>query len=364
MRMSLRWLSLTVMFCSIAVSVWGGDEKLASDLRGKNLRGDVDVIVRYKVPPTEAHYMKVFRAGGALHQKFDHIQAGHYTVSPELLKVLSNDSDVDYITPDRALHGMLNITAATVGSNLANASGFDGTGIGVALIDSGVADQPDFHNWKSRIVYEQSFAPGGTADQYGHGTHVAGILGANGNGTVYIGMAPDVNLVSLKVLDQNGNGTDSGVIAAIEEAIELKAKYNIRVMNLSLGRPVFEAASLDPLCQAVEAAWKAGIVVVVAAGNDGRDNRMGTSGYATVTAPGNDPYVITVGAMNAEGTTTRTEDRMTSCSSKGPTPIDHYVKPDIVAPGNQITSLLAPGSTLLQLYPANQVGDRTAITLF
>src|SRR5665213_1785953 len=134
MKISIRSLLLTVLILCATTGVRAGDEKLASDLRGNHSQGDVDVIVRYKVPPTDAHYMKVFRAGGTLRHKFDHIQAGHYTVSPELLKVLSNEEDVDYITPDRPLHGMLNITAATVGSNVANAAGWTGAGIGVAVI--------------------------------------------------------------------------------------------------------------------------------------------------------------------------------------------------------------------------------------
>src|ERR1035437_4160738 len=103
--------------------------------------------------------------------------------------------------------------------------------------------------------------------------------------------------VNLKVLDRYGAGTDSMVIAAIQRAIALKNTYHIKVINLSLGRPVMESYTLDPLCQAVEQAWKAGIVVVVAAGNQGRNNSAGTSGYGTISSPGNDPYVITVGAM-------------------------------------------------------------------
>ena len=142
------------------------------------------------------------------------------------------------------------------------------------------------------------------------------------------------------MLDQNGQGTDAAVINAIMGAIAVKNLYNIRIINLSLGRPVYESYALDPLCQAVEAAWKAGIVVVVAAGNDGRDNSAGTDGYGTINAPGNDPYVITVGAMNAHGTPDRGDDTMTSYSSKGPTAIDHIVKPDIMAPGNHVISLL------------------------
>ena len=114
-------------------------------------------------------------------------------------------------------------------------------------------------------------------------------------------MPAGANLVNLRVLDENGEGNDADVIAAIQKAIALKDKYNIRVINLSLGRGVFESYTLDPLCQAVEQAWKAGIAVVVAAGNEGRDNSVGNQGYGTITAPGNDPFVITVGAMNTRG---------------------------------------------------------------
>ena len=201
------------------------------------------------------------------------------------------------------------------------------------------------------MVYSLSFVPGDstTADAYGHGTHVAGLVGGNGDDSsgwassyVIRGLAPNVKLINLRVLDGNGNGSDSGVIAAIQKAISLKSKYNIRVINLSLGRPVASSYTIDPLCQAVESAWKAGIVVVVAAGNQGRNNSAGTNGYGTITAPGNDPYVITVGAMNTEGTLGRADDKMTTYSSKGPTLFDHVVKPDLVAPGNRMFS--SPGS--------------------
>jgi serine protease AprX len=103
---------------------------------------------------------------------------------------------------------------------------------------------------------------------------------------------------------------------------------------------------VDPVCQAVEAAWKAGIVVVVAAGNSGRDNSYGIDGYGTINAPGNDPNVITVGATKTNGTATRLDDTVASYSSKGPTLLDHIVKPDLVAPGNRIVSLEVPGSTI------------------
>ena len=153
-----------------------------------------------------------------------------------------------------------------VNANTAFAYGWDGTGIGLAIVDSGIANHPDLKTPKGalRVVYQQDFVGGGTDDHYGHGQSVAGITGGNGassSGSSYFhtfrGVAPNVNLINLRVLDQNGHGTDSGVIAAIRQAINSRSKYNIRVMNLSLGRPVYESYTLDPLCQAVEQAWKA-----------------------------------------------------------------------------------------------------------
>src|SRR5262249_10546461 len=167
--------------------------------------------------------------------------------------------------------------------------------------------------------------------------------------------APKSKIVNLKVLTSSGSGTDAGVISAIQRAIELKNTYNVRVINLSLGRRVQDSYKVDPLCQAVEAAWRAGIGVVVAAGNYGRDNSMGTGGYGMITSPANDPYVITVGATNTLGTISRSDDYVATFSSKGPSLIDHVVKPDLVAPGNSITSLLATNSTLATNYPANKV---------
>jgi len=214
-------------------------------------------------------------------------------------------------------------------------------------------------------VWNQSFVPGNASanDQFGHGTHIAGLIAGNGSGSTgaqysktFEGIAPQANLINLRVLDQNGVGTDSAVIAAISTAISMKSTFNIRVLNLSLGRPIYESYKMDPLCHAVEAAWKSGIVVVVAAGNNGR--YQATNGYGTITAPGNDPYVITVGAMKPMGTPTRVDDLMASYSSKGPTALDAIAKPDILAPGNLLVSLEAQGSTLYSEYPGNQVPYR------
>jgi serine protease AprX len=309
----------------------------------------LDIIVRYKTPPTSTQYQAVTKLGGTLTTQYGAVPSANYSVPKSAIQSLAADPNVAYISLNRPVKSSLKVTAGAVHSDVVNAQyGLDGSGIGVAIIDSGIVGLNDFGTgWNNRVVYSQNFVGTSATDQYGHGTHVAGIVGANLPNGKYIGIAPNANLINLRVLDQNGVSTDSAVIAAIDQAIQLSYtwKYNVRVINLSLGRPVFEPASQDPLCQAVEQAWRAGIVVVVAAGNEGRDNSVGENGYGTINSPGNDPYVITVGAMKTEGTITRTDDLIASYSSKGPTLFDHYVKPDLVAPGNLIISTLPPGRT-------------------
>lgn len=361
MKMLFRFLVLILS----ASMVFGQSSKLSQDLSGKNPTALLNVIVQFKQVPSEQHHQKVRDRGGVLRSKLDVIKGAQYSLPASALETLVGDPDVVYITPDRPVAASLNYGEPAVNGNISLQYGWDGTGVGIAVIDSGITDHPDLKvpkSSKSRIVYRQSFIPGGTDDLFEHGTHIAGILagnGANSSGPQYTatfkGIAPNARLINLRVLDENGQGQDSTVIQAIQEAISLKDTYNIRVINLSLGRPVFESYTLDPLCQAVEAAWQAGIVVVVAAGNNGRDDSLGTNGYATITAPGNDPYVITVGAMKTMGTATRGDDLIASYSSKGPSLIDHIVKPDIVAPGNRIISLLADRSQLEQGYAENIV---------
>ncbi len=272
------------------------------------------------------------------------------------LAALANDPDVVTISPDREVRGTLDIAAQAINATIANQNTWKGTGIGVAVIDSGI-DGPDVN---PQVAYSENFVPSemGALDHYGHGTHVAGIIAGNGGLSrgKYKGIASGVKLINLRVLDTYARGTDSAVIAAIQQAISLKTTYNIRVINLSVGRPVASSYVNDPLCQAVEAAWKAGIVVVVAAGNEGRNQSQNTDGYGTITVPGNDPYVITVGAMKTMGTAPRADDAIASYSSKGPTVIDHIAKPDLVAPGNRIVSVkLNMNSPMESQYPANEV---------
>src|SRR5436190_1979097 len=364
-------LALIVLLAAGTSFAGGKKHKLSKDLealKGGHNGATVDVIIQFNQTPTDAHHQKVQNKGGVLKTKLDAIKGARYSVPTGSLEDLEKDPDVAYISPNRSLSGTATSTL-DYGPESVNAPtawqqwGLDGTGIGVAVIDSGVTAVGDLYWWNptnqtygSRVVYSQSFVPGSTdtSDLYGHGTHVAGIIAGAGwfstgsNFThTFKGMAPNTNIINLRVLDQNGAGTDSSVIAAIQTAISLKSTYNIRVINLSLGRQVYESYTVDPLCQAVEAAWSAGIVVVAAAGNQGRNDSAGTEGYGTIAAPGNDPYAITVGVMKTAETPTRIDDTIASYSSKGPTAYDYVVKPDIVAPGNQIISALAPNAPLL-----------------
>jgi serine protease AprX len=353
------WTKRAVMFLVLLTASWGfaqsSHSKVARELEGRRGKGRVDVIIQYKMPPEQKHFDKVMAKGGALKADLKGaINGAAFSVPESALEELAADPDVLYVSPDRSVAAFVNPSntdfyAQAVFAQAAWAQ-YTGSGIGIALIDSGITNNGDFGN---RIVYTQSFIPAPTTT-YGHGTHVAGILAGGGNNSTgsnfsktFAGIANGANIINLRVLDQNGASSDSVVISAIQKAISLKSTYNIRVMNLSLGRPVYESYALDPLCQAVEQAWKAGIVVVVAAGNNGRDNSLNTNGYGTITAPGNDPYVITVGAMKPMGTPGRSDDQIASYSSKGPTLLDHVVKPDLVAPGNLIISTLASTSATL-----------------
>ena len=364
-RLAFCWVMLGATLAS------AGPKKMSKDLRQQSSAQWVNVIVQYRVPPSQKHFAKVAARGGTLHRNLPLINAAAFAVQGRSLAALAKDSNVAYVSLDRTVRATATVTDLYDQAVLAPygwSKNFSGSGVGIAVIDSGITGGRDFtlsSGTGSRIVYNQNFVSGQNtaADLYGHGTHVAGILAGNGmnsRGTsfrkTFMGIADGASLINLRVLDQNGSGNDSAVIAAIQRAISLKSKYNIRVINLSLGRPVYESYKLDPLCQVVEAAWKAGIVVVVAAGNEGRNDSVHTDGYGTIAAPGNDPYVITVGAMKPMGTSTRADDLIASYSSKGPTLLDHVVKPDLVAPGNLMVSVLASSTaTLVKASPKNVV---------
>jgi serine protease AprX len=231
-----------------------------------------------------------------------------------------------------------------------------GRGVGVAVIDTGIAgDVPDFQSTRgSRVIASAVTNPCArdANDHYGHGTHIAGLIA--GNSLVfpnwhwaygkYMGVAPRANLVSVKVSDDDGNTTVLDVIYGIQFAVDRRADYGIRVINLSLSSTVAESYRTDPLDAAVESAWFRGLVVVTAAGNEG------TSGNAVSFAPANDPWVISAGAVDDRSTLTRLDDALAPWSSRGWTQ-DGVRKPEVLAPGVRLVSTLAPNSDFAHLCP-------------
>ena len=337
---------------------------------------EVDIIVQYLDRAPRVDVDKKGAVWGERRRTFSNLPFDALRVKRSQLEAIANDPNVAFVSPDRdlgATHFPPWMLREAVGYRFAAMAVPErpvqtGKNVGIAIIDSGVSADDYLKDAStncttSRIVYSQNFVSGEstTNDVYGHGTHVAGIAAGAGRCLPgqYVdmsGMAPDAKIINLRVLDGRGVGKDSAVINAIDRAIALKTTYKIKVINLSLGRVIASSYSSDPLCQAVERAWKAGITVVVAAGNNGRDNSMGTKGYATITSPANDPYVITVGATRMVGSTGREDDTVTSYSSKGPTLRDHIVKPDLVAPGNIVYARMSPSSYLVSSYQANTLG--------
>jgi serine protease AprX len=219
--------------------------------------------------------------------------------------------------------------------------GIDGSGVTVAMIDTGVAHVQDLGE---RVVARVDFTPAGDGDDaYGHGTHLAGVIAGNGasSGGKWRGVAPGAKLVSVKVAGPDGSTDVSVVIAALQWVVTHRAEYGIKVLNLSFGTDSLQPYTVDPLNAAVERAWAAGITVVVSSGN---------RGPGTVNKPGDDPFVITVGAVDVKGTLDRRDDEVAPFSSRGRTP-DGFEKPDLVAPGTTIVATRDAGSTVDVLHP-------------
>ncbi len=228
-----------------------------------------------------------------------------------------------------------------------------GTGIGVAVVDAGVNWQTDLYtkSGQNRVVANVRFNTDynqTTFDNFGHGSHIAGIIGGNGNASngQYIGVAPMANLINVKVSNDDGSSTASNVVAGLQWVLENRAQYNIRVVNISLNSAVNESYHTNPLDAAVEILWFNGIVVVVSAGN---------GGAGALYPPANDPFVITVGATDDKATALVTDDAPAAFSAYGTT-TDGFAKPDLVAPGRNIVSLLGNVSGIIPTqHPANRV---------
>jgi len=335
--------------------------------------GLVRVIVRTNSGQAAQVADNLRKQGRQVFKQFDVIDAIAAEVTRGDLGALQDDPSVAGISIDAVIAG----TAASASSSTSSASlstllstlslplqTASGKGVGVVVVDSGLNGNGDF----SGVSFYDftSSIPSTPYDDFGHGTHVSGLIAGKGalSQGAYAGVAPRVRLLEFKVLDAQGSALTSTVISAIEFAIENKDALGIDVINLSLGHPIFESLQTDPLVQAVEAATRAGIVVVVAAGNLGRSPTTGTPGYGGILSPANAPSAITVGALDTNNTTSRGDDVVMPYSSRGPTWYDALPKPDLVAPGQSLISDAAIGSTLFTEFPSAQVAGNGGLARY
>ena len=314
----------------------------------------------------------VTRASGHVFADLHIINALAVKISAERARWLAANPDVHSVAlnsvvkaqnvmpiPSGLLGNLQNTYNQTLNLLPAYTHGYTGVGVGVAVIDTGIdGELPDFqasNGSASRVVESAVIDPNAStaADLYGHGTDVAGIIAGNGLNRSqsdpsygqYVGVAPNANLISIKASDDQGNSTVLDVIYGLQFAVDHQADYNIRVVNMSLDSTTPMSYTVDPLDAAAESAWMHGIVVVAAAGN------RGSASDAVQYAPANDPYVITVGAVDENGQTNPANDTVAAWSSQGTTQ-DGFQKPDVYAPGAHIVSVLAPNSAFSQLCPS------------
>ena len=302
-------------------------------------------------------------AGGSVTKDLTIIDGLAATLPAGAIDSLARSTAVRTITLDRALSLMDASTPPSppsvyrdlVGTGAAWGAGYTGDGIGIAVIDTGVADVPGLKNSLVPITDTVTgvtddcinfSGESGCDDGYGHGTFVAGIAAGDGKGSGgnWAGIAPDADIISVKLAGADGAADVSTLLAALQWIVSHADDYNIRVINLSLGTDSPQPYLIDPLNFAVERAWNAGIVVVVAASNRG-------PGPATITKPADDPWVITVGAIDDRGTMDTSDDLVPDFSARGPSLSDNIAKPDLVAPGAHMVSLRAPGSAIDTNFP-------------
>jgi serine protease AprX len=248
--------------------------------------------------------------------------------------------------PDTGASLPASVYPQEINADRVRAGGDDGSGIAVAVVDTGIVKSADFGR-RSRVV--ATF--GGNGDGYGHGSHVAGLIAGDGGSSDgrYTGVAPGADLVNVKVGDDAGAATISDVINGLAFVVANQDRLHIRVVNLSLSVDTPQSYTTDPLDAAVELLTFRGILVVAAAGN------AGTAPDAVSNAPANDPFVLTVGAVDDRGTAATTDDTVPSWSGRGTTQ-DGFAKPEIYAPGRHLVSVLSPKSVLASQQPESIVG--------
>ncbi len=238
---------------------------------------------------------------------------------------------------------------SVVGADQLWRAGYTGGHVGVAVIDTGINATGDL---AGKVVHSEDFSgEGDGVDRFGHGTFIGGLIAGSGaaSGGAVKGVAPDVDLISLKIAGKDGSADITHVMAALQWAVSFKDVYNIRVVNLSLGTDSRQDYRIDPLDAAVERAWRAGLVVVVSAGNSG-------PGAGTINKPADDPFVVTVGAVRDATTPGLGDDSVASFSGTGPTAANGLQKPDLAAPGTSVVSSRVPGSYVDNAFPSARVG--------
>lgn len=315
-----------------------GDGKIDSRLLQKTRTlkdSKIKAIVFSKKNDVEVCKLYLEKKGIEIKHELPLINAYAVEVESGELEEMARSDLVEYISDDARMTSLLNIAAQEVGARIANDTGYTGKGVGIAILDTGIYSHQDLVRPKNRIVAFKDFINNRQTpyDDNGHGTFVAGVAAGNGylSGGKYRGIAPDASLIGVKVMDENGSGDSSDIIAGMQWVVNNKDKYNIRVLSVSLGAKPGSVTKFDPLAVAVDAVWDKSIVVVVAAGNSGpRQN--------TITTPGISSKVITVGAVDDKRTIEYEDDKMADFSSRGPVN-RRLIKPDLVAPGVNISSL-------------------------
>ena len=318
------------------------------------------VIVRETAPRTSTAERLVRALGGRVTHELNIVGGFSALVPSRAVQDLTASPDVLHVWADGTVR-MSSVdmdqydswpvnTVWQAAVNLLQALGkANGSGVGVAVLDTGTVPVPDLQN---QVSYRVDYTPEHDGlDRYGHGTHMAGIIAGDGTASngQYVGVAPGAHVVSVKVGGYNGATDVSVVIAGLQWIIMHKTQYNIRVLNLSFGTDGVQHYSIDPLDYAVEQVWKAGITVVVSAGNRG-------PGSGTIDKPADDPFVISVGAVDTKQTPLPLDDTVAPFSAVGPT-ADGLSKPDVVAPGISIVSTRDPNSMIDQMHPLARVGE-------
>ncbi|MEO6391867.1 MAG: S8 family serine peptidase, partial [Pyrinomonadaceae bacterium] len=355
-------------------------EKVSSDLRDL-ARDSSDKKVTIVVQGAPLSASVLHRFGAREVQRLSNLNATIVEVRAGAAARLAEMSGVRFLSLDHPAQAAGHVTT-TSGTDAArsamisspiNPLSLDGTGVGIAVVDSGLdLDHVAFrraYTTTSRIVYSRDFTGEGRVDDpYGHGTHVAGL--AAGSSTVnsgsYLGVAPGANLINLRVLDREGIGSTASLLSALDWVLTNHATYNIRVVNMSVGTLAVDSYRNDPLCRAVRHLVDAGIFVVAAAGNNGRTNE-GRKLYGLIHAPGNEPSALTVGAANTFQTDNRLDDGVTTYSSRGPTRshyrdeagvlrFDNLLKPELVAPGNKLIAAESDNNLLVTQHPELDAG--------